>query len=275
MAERRMFAKTVIDSDAFLDMPLSAQALYFHLSMRADDDGFINNPKKIQRMIGASDDDGKLLTMKRFIIPFESGVVVIKHWKIHNYIQKDRYKETMYKEEKAMLEVKENRAYSLPKNECIQSVYNSDTQVSIGKYSIGKLSINNNTPIPDGKVRVSSSQIEEEFNELWKLYPNKKGKTNALKSYMKVRKKDTTFEQVREGIVAYNFFIQKTGLDMRYVKHGSTWFNQQCWNDDYTVTERKANAPVRKNSDVYTLSNGVETSNPFVAILDEMRDEDD
>lgn len=112
MAERRMFAKTIIDSDAFLDMPLSAQALYFHLSMRADDDGFINNPKKIQRMVGASDDDCKLLLMKRFIIAFESGVVVIKHWKIHNYIQKDRYKQTVYIKEMAQLEIKANNSYT-------------------------------------------------------------------------------------------------------------------------------------------------------------------
>ena len=117
MAERRMFAKTIVDSDAFLDMPLSAQALYFHLSMRADDDGFVNNPKKIQRMIGASDDDCKLLVMKRFILTFESGVIVIKHWRIHNYIQKDRYKETAYKEEKERLEIKENNAYTLKSEE--------------------------------------------------------------------------------------------------------------------------------------------------------------
>ena len=89
MADRRMFAKTIIDSDSFLDMPLSTQALYFHLSMRADDDGFINNPKKVQRMIGCSEDDLKLLVAKNFIIPFESGIVVIKHWKIHNYIRGD------------------------------------------------------------------------------------------------------------------------------------------------------------------------------------------
>ena len=101
MAERRMFAKTIIDSDAFLDMPLSTQALYFHLSMRADDDGFINNPKKIQRMVGCSDDDLKLLCAKNFIIPFESGIVVIKHWRIHNYIRNDRYKPTTYADEKA------------------------------------------------------------------------------------------------------------------------------------------------------------------------------
>ena len=124
-----MFAKTIIDSDAFIDMPLSTQALYFHLSMRADDDGFINNPKKIQRMVGASDDDMKVLVMKRFIIPFESGIVVIKHWKIHNYIQKDRYKPTLYAKERRQLELKDNGAYT----ECIQDVSKVETQVSIGK----------------------------------------------------------------------------------------------------------------------------------------------
>lgn len=113
MAERRMFAKTIIDSDAFLDMPLSTQSLYFHLSMRADDEGFINNPKKIQRMIGATEDDLKLLALKNFVIPFESGVVVIKHWKIHNYIRGDRLVETQYKDEKALLTVKENGAYTI------------------------------------------------------------------------------------------------------------------------------------------------------------------
>ena len=142
MAERRMFAKTIIDSDAFLDMPLSTQALYFHLSMRADDEGFINNPKKIQRMIGASDDDLKLLMAKNFIIPFDSGIVVIKHWKIHNYIQSDRFKPTMYQEEKAQLEMKSNKAYtradSIP---CIHDGYIVDTQVRLGKDSLGKESI--------------------------------------------------------------------------------------------------------------------------------------
>lgn len=141
MAERRMFAKTIIDSDAFLDMPLSAQALYFHLSMRADDDGFINNPKKIQRMVGASDDDCKLLLMKRFLIAFESGVVVIKHWKIHNYIQKDRYKPTIYQEEMRLLAEKENKAYTDCQPPCIPNGYTMDTQDRLGKESIVKDSI--------------------------------------------------------------------------------------------------------------------------------------
>ena len=142
MAERRMFAKTIIDSDAFLDMPLTTQSLYFHLSMRADDDGFINNPKKIQKMIGASDDDLKLLIAKSFLIPFESGIVVIKHWKIHNYIQSDRYKATVYTEEKERLKIKENKAYSLGEmpmyTECIQDVSKVDTQVRLGKDRLGK-----------------------------------------------------------------------------------------------------------------------------------------
>lgn len=113
MAERRMFAKTIIDSDAFLDMPLSAQSLYFHLAMRADDDGFINNPKKIQRMIGASEDDCKLLIAKQFVLIFDTGVIVIRHWKLHNYIQKDRYKETMFLQEKQLIESQDNGVYEM------------------------------------------------------------------------------------------------------------------------------------------------------------------
>lgn len=140
MAERRMFAKTIIDSDAFLDMPHSTQLLYFHLSMRADDDGFINNPKNIMRMIGCKDDDLKILLTKKFLLPFESGVVVIKHWQIHNYIQKDRYRETKYKEEKSMLQLDENKAYTMKNEGCIQIGYKMDTQdrdrIEIGKDSI-------------------------------------------------------------------------------------------------------------------------------------------
>ena len=141
MAERRMFAKTIIDSDAFLDMPMSTQVLYFHLSMRADDDGFINNPKKIQRMIGSGDDDMRILCAKSFIIPFESGVVVIKHWRISNYLRADRYKPTVYQDEMNRLEIKENGSYT-KKDDGIPAVYQvvdeRDTQVSIGKDRLGK-----------------------------------------------------------------------------------------------------------------------------------------
>ena len=141
MAERRMFAKTIIDSDAFLDMSTSAQALYFHLAMRADDDGFVNNPKKIQRMVGASDDDCKLLIAKRFVLAFESGVIVIKHWRIHNYIRNDRYKPTIYKDELALISEKENKAYTEWSTNGIPNDNQMDTQVRLGKDRLGKVSI--------------------------------------------------------------------------------------------------------------------------------------
>jgi uncharacterized phage protein (TIGR02220 family) len=137
MAERRMFAKTIIDSDAFLEMPLTTQALYFHLAMRADDDGFINNPKRFQRFIGCSDDELKLLIAKRFVIVFESGVIVIKHWRMHNYIRTDRYKPTAYQEEKASLHLKENGSYTLG----IPIDNHLETQDRLGKDSIGKENI--------------------------------------------------------------------------------------------------------------------------------------
>jgi hypothetical protein len=189
MAERRMFAKTIIDSDAFLDMPLSTQALYFHLSMRADDDGFINNPKKVQRMIGAADDDLKVLITKKFIIPFESGIVVIKHWKIHNYIRNDRYKETVYKDEKQHLYEKENKSYTLTPTDkpCgipsdipsgIPSDNQTETQVRLGKDSIGKDRIDkkdkdidfleDEKSFPQIQLLINSGYIKEDDEQLKK-----------------------------------------------------------------------------------------------------------
>lgn len=112
MAEKRMFTCKITESDAFLDMPMTTQCLYFHLCMYADDEGFIKNPRRIQKMIGANDDDMKLLVAKSFVLEYESGVIVIKHWKMHNAIRKDRLHETEYIEEKSMLYVKENGAYT-------------------------------------------------------------------------------------------------------------------------------------------------------------------
>jgi len=142
MAERRMFAKAIIDSDAFLDMSVTARLLYYDLSMRADDDGFVNSPKKIMRMVGASEDDLRMLAMRKFIIPFDNGVVVIKHWRIHNYIRKDRYNETTYSEQKELLEFDENGAYRLIEKQRltdgIPMVDQRLTQVRLGKDRLGK-----------------------------------------------------------------------------------------------------------------------------------------
>ena len=145
MAERRMFAKAIVLSDAFLDMPMSARCLYFTLAMLADDDGFVNSPKSIMRQCGATTDDMSILIGKRFVLTFDSGVVVIKHWRIHNLIQKDRYRETKYLEEKSMLAIDENKAYTEVSPEvypeCIQNVSIPEPQVRLGKDSLVKDSI--------------------------------------------------------------------------------------------------------------------------------------
>ena len=144
MAERRMFAKSIVLSDAFLDMPLSARCLYFTLGMFADDDGFVSSPKAIMRHCGAGQDDMLLLIQKRFVLAFDSGVIVIKHWRLNNYLQNDRHKRTTYTEELAQLSIDEKGAYT-EKNEvyteCIQNVYTDKN--SIDKNRLDKNNINN------------------------------------------------------------------------------------------------------------------------------------
>ena len=170
-----MFCKSVIDSDTFSDMPLTTQALYFHLGMRADDDGFVNNPKKIQRSIGATVDDLKLLAAKGFIIPFESGVVVVTHWKQHNYIRKDRYNSTRYFNEMSQLTIDESGQYLISPvsnmdANCIRPVSEMDTngipnvdqrltQDRLGKDRLGKDRLDEN--ICAEPLQVSPPEPEE------------------------------------------------------------------------------------------------------------------
>lgn len=135
MAQRRMFSPDIVKSDAFLDMPISTQALYFHLGMNADDDGFVS-PRRVIREIGVADDDLKILIGKRFVLPFENGVVVIKHWKINNLVRKDWYKETQYVEQKSQLKTKENGAYSELVNEMLTK---PKRIVDVGKVRLGKV----------------------------------------------------------------------------------------------------------------------------------------
>ena len=132
MAKRRMFSLDIIDTDLFMEMPQSSRLLYYELCMRADDDGFVSSPKKIMKMVGCNEDDFRVLTTKQFIIPFDTGIVVIKHWKIHNYIQKDRYKETIYLEEKEQLNQDKNGMYT----KCIQDGYTGKDRLELGKVSI-------------------------------------------------------------------------------------------------------------------------------------------
>lgn len=212
MAERRMFAKTIIDSDAFLDMPVTARLLYYDLGMRADDDGFVNSPKKIMRMIGASQDDLNILAAKKFIIPFDNGVVVIKHWRIHNYIRKDTYNETTYKEQKALLELDENKAYTVTNEEIFvesQRVVDAPlTQVRLGKVSIGK----------DKDIYCSS------FEEAYKIYPRKGDKKKAFSCYNARLKAGYSEEELLTATKNYAEYCKKEKRDQKYIKLASTFF---------------------------------------------------
>ena len=168
MAERRMFSKAIIDSDTFLDMPMSSQVLYFHLSMNADDDGFVGNPRKITRMVGCSQDDMDALISKNYIVIFDSGIVAIRHWRMHNYIQKDRYKPTIYREEKALLcgeDDKGSKSDNTMDTPCIQDLSALDTQVSIGKSSIDKISSDKASSDKASSDKVSSDEVNESKRE--------------------------------------------------------------------------------------------------------------
>lgn len=182
MAERRMFAKTIVLSDAFLDMPLSARCLYFTLGMFADDDGFVNSPKGIMRQAGCSEDDMKVLLAKKFLLAFESGVIVIKHWRINNYLQKDRYTPTKYGEEKSKLTLDENMAYREAKA-LSEAMYTQDmyTQDRLGKDRLGK-DTNNSADKPHGftppNIQDVRAYCQERGNKVdpenfWDFYQSK------------------------------------------------------------------------------------------------------
>lgn len=202
MAEKRMFTQKIVDSDAFLDMPLSTQALYFHLNMHADDDGFVNNPKKIQRVIGASLDDLKLLIAKRFILVFENGVIVIKHWRMHNLLRKDRYNPTQYQDQMERLELKDNGAYTeklpepleIKESESVATRWQpDDNQMAhrIGKDRIGKDRIGEDRI---GEVRGEESvetatcqQVVDLFHSICVSYPAVKTLSESRKKAIRAR----------------------------------------------------------------------------------------
>lgn len=247
MAERRMFAKTIIDSDVFLDMPLSTQALYFHLSMRADDDGFINNPKKIQRMIGCAEDDLKVLIAKNFIIPFESGIVVIKHWKIHNYIQKDRYKETVYQEEKALLETKENKAYTTCIQNGIPIGYIPDTQVRLGKDRTVKESIEEDI-IPDSEPEIP--QTEKKSKKSTRFTPPT---LEEVKAYCQERKNNINPERFIDYYTSNGWMVGKSKMkDWKAAVR--TWegnSKDKNNNNSNEQQQKQAETPVKYNPNIF------------------------
>lgn len=200
MAERRMMAKSVIETDHFMDMPMSSQCLYFHLLLRADDDGFIKNPSAIRREVGCGEDDMKLLVAKRFILPFDTGVIVIRHWKIHNYIRKDMYHPTECQAERGLLTGGADKTAYAPKEgvqiqgrnvivtdslqdcngivtdasqECNDHVTDSSRSctepVSIGKVRLGKVNISSSSSTR-ARVCEEDSDTDRELGHVVKIY---------------------------------------------------------------------------------------------------------
>lgn len=215
MAERRMFSKQIIDSDAFLNMPLSSQVLYFHLSMRADDDGFVNNPQKITRMVGASIDDFNILVAKKFILTFDNGVIVIKHWKMHNYIRNDRYKPTTYIEQKEQLYEKEDKSYTLSP----VGIPSDIPMVSTGKVRLEL-----------GKSKVNKTL--DRFDTFWNVYPRKIGKAKCLRWFEQHQVTDELMTKMLDSLAIQKKSDQWSKNNGQFIPHPYTWLNQGRWDDE-------------------------------------------
>ena len=201
MAQRRMFSRKITETDRFLEMPLSSQALYFHLNMGADDEGFIDKAKTIQRTIGASDDDMKLLIAKGFLIPFDSGVVVIRHWRIHNYIRSDRFQSTLHQDEKTQLEYDHSKTAMLkPLKNVIPNGYQMDTQDKVGKVSLDEGSL---TTYPKEPDNIPYKEIIDYLNsKTGKNYRDNVQKNRSLiKARWSERYRLDDFKQVIDNMV--------------------------------------------------------------------------
>lgn len=233
MAQKRMFSLSVVDTDKFLEMPVSARLLYYELGMRADDDGFVDNWKKILLFTGLKEDDMKILIAKDFIIPFESGIIVIKHWRMNNYLQNDRVKATTHQNELKSLKLDENNVYTLDTT-CIHSIDKN----SIEENRLDEIRLEENNISSPAK---QEQQFTQEFERMWLYYPNKKGKSKALKKYILARKKGVTYEEIAQGLKNYINYCKKNKIAEQYIKHGSSWFNQECWKDEYKTVDLKSN----------------------------------
>lgn len=224
MADRRMFSKKIIEDDNFTFMPLSSQALYFHLGMQADDDGFLGSPKKVMRSIGASEDDFKILLAKRFIIAFDSGVIVIRHWRLCNYIQKDRYHETIYQDEK-------NRLYLLPK----QGLYVDFPEPG----AIPLVELNGDTSAPALPKEGDNHTDMGLFEDFWQMYPRKLSKTKTERVWKKLAPNDELQKQIIETVKSAVTSAEWERENGRYIPAPYRWLENQGWENTYTQVKAK------------------------------------
>lgn len=238
MAERRMFTKKITDDDHFLNLSSSAQALYLHLSMNADDDGFCNQITASMFKAHASVTDLEALLKNRYIYQFDSGVIVIKHWRMANALRKDRYTPTAFKNEMAMLKVSENGAYKLPDNNDMvaerlpngcQLVAERLPQVSIGKVSIDKNNKNNISCNGNSIIEVLSKK-EMWFESFWEIYPKHQDKKKAKQKFLKLCTDEKKYQEIMDGL--RNVLPVWAKKDNKYIPMPTTWLNGERWNDE-------------------------------------------
>lgn len=243
MANRRMFSVDVVCTDKFLEMPASSQALYLQLGMKADDDGFVSAPKQITRMTNASEDDFRILVSKGYIIPFDSGIIVIKDWKVNNYLRRDRYTETRHLKEKSALEIVDDVYVISDKLNSVsvsgvpdgipdgnRSVSQVDTQVRIGK-------VNNNICSPEPDER------EQNFEKIYAIYPKKRGRTRAFTNYcswlkgrmVNGKRKKLTNREMYLAVRRYVEQQEASGTELDYYKNFDTLMGSQLL--DYVEDE--------------------------------------
>lgn len=270
MANKRMFTMKIVDSDAFLDMPLSAQCLYFHLNMRADDDGFIGNPKRIMKIVGAADDDLKLLIAKSFLLTFENGVIVIKHWRMHNTLSKRRYHETQYIDEKSSLLLKKNGSYSLTSGEPINDswllgIFELNGEQTENKWRTNGEQMENadldldldlgldldldldkdkdlvlNTPPISPSKEGESGKSNTKKKEPVVYYPNDEMLDNAFKEFLTMRNKIKKPLATKQALTRMKNKIERlSGGDNDVAIQILNQSTDNCWQDVYELKDNR------------------------------------
>lgn len=253
MAERRMFSKSVIDTDQFIEMPVSARLLYFDLGMRADDDGFIT-PKRVMKMTGATEDDLRILITRKYVIPFESGVIVIRHWRMNNYLKNDRYKETEYKTEKDCLELVENKyepkTGTLLDTECLQSGYTGKDRIEIelelGKDNTSKI---NKGDSKEGNEKCSknpiSSALLKKYEGVFVDFRNAEAIMGWIESRKKTNKKPPTDRAIELAIKKAIEFNNATPQHSIADYFDNATLNG--WQGIFQFNDEQKNSALRKN----------------------------
>lgn len=237
MAQKRMFSKLIVQTDAFMEMPPTTQLLYFHLVMEADDEGFVANPKKVIKLTNSTEDDYKILVAKRFVLVFDSGVIVIKHWLIHNTIRMDRFNPTSYQDEKNLLIVKENKSYTLSATNWQPNGNQLVPQVNISQPKLSKNSCapvahvcaSDTRPYHSGAGGENGKMTDEDFDKIWKIYRRHINKAKAKERFLKLDR--FLMPKILNTIENCNNTIWK-GCEDRFVPHLTTWINARRWEDE-------------------------------------------